>query len=153
MPSAFGKGQQSRRIEQKLAWLESLSEHLRERKNEDVPAIMCGDFNITPKPIDSHHHWENTKERKDRPGFREDERSRISFLLEGGGSIWSATRIQTRDYSVGGRHGGISTRTTKVCDWTSCWEMRRWSAGFSLVGSTEATTRSAAEPAIRITLR
>ena len=84
VPSASGKGQQSGRIERKLAWLDSLSEHLRERKNEDVPAILCGDFNITPKPIDSRHHWENTKERKDRPGFREDERSRISSLLEGG---------------------------------------------------------------------
>ena len=84
VPSASGKGQQSRRIERKLAWLDSLSEHLRERKNEDVPAILCGDFNISPKPIDSYHHWENTKERKDRPGFREDERSRISSLVEAG---------------------------------------------------------------------
>ena len=86
VPSVSGKDQRQRQrgIERKLAWLDSLSEHLRERKTEDVPAVLCGDFNITPKPIDNYHHWENTRERKDRPGFREDERSRISSLLEEG---------------------------------------------------------------------
>ena len=68
-------------IERKLAWLDALSEHLRERKTEDVPAVLLGDFNITPKPIDSYHYWENSKERKNRPGFREDERSWICSLL------------------------------------------------------------------------
>ncbi|MDE0173058.1 MAG: exodeoxyribonuclease III [Defluviicoccus sp.] len=82
VPSASGKGQ--RRIERKLAWLDSLTEHLRERGTDDEPAVLCGDFNITPKSIDNYHHWENTKERKNRPGFREDERSRISSLLEAG---------------------------------------------------------------------
>ena len=82
VPSASGKGQ--RRIERKLAWLDSLSEHLRERKTDDEVAVLCGDFNITPKPIDNYYRWENTKERKDKPGFREDERSQISSLLEAG---------------------------------------------------------------------
>ena len=82
VPSASGKGQ--RRIERKLSWLDSLSEHLRERRTKEVPALLRGDFNITPKPIDNYHHWENTKEREDKPGFREDERSRISSLLEAG---------------------------------------------------------------------
>ena len=70
--------------ERKLAWLDTLSHHLRERKTEDMPAVLCGDFNINPKPIDNYHHWQNTKERKDRPGFREDERSRITSLLNAG---------------------------------------------------------------------
>ena len=82
VPSTSGRG--PGRIERKLAWLDSLSEHLRECRIEDVPAVVCGDFNITPKPIDSHHLWEDTKERKDRPGFREDERSRICSLLKAG---------------------------------------------------------------------
>ncbi len=82
VPSASGKDQ--RRVERKLAWLDSLSEHLRERKADDVPAVLCGDFNITPKPIDNYHHWENKKERRDKPGFREDERSRICSLLKAG---------------------------------------------------------------------
>ena len=45
---------------------------------------MCGDFNINPKPIDTYHHWENTREPENKAGFREDERSRISSLLEAG---------------------------------------------------------------------
>ena len=82
VPSGSGKGEG--RIERKLTWLDALGEHLRERNIGDVPEVLCGDFNITPKPIDRYHHWENTKERKDRPGFQEDERSRICSLLKAG---------------------------------------------------------------------
>ena len=87
VPSASGKGQRQRRIERKLAWLNSLSEHLRERKNDDGPAVLCGDFNINPKPIDNYYHWENGEEPlrvRNSPGFLEDERSWISSLLEAG---------------------------------------------------------------------
>ena len=36
-----------------------------------MPAILCGDFNITPEPIDAYHHWHpDSKEVKNRPGFR-----------------------------------------------------------------------------------
>ena len=76
------KGQH--RFERKLAWLDSLSEHLRERKTDDGPAVLCGDFNINPKPIDSYYHWENRKEPRNSPGFSEEERSRISCLLKAG---------------------------------------------------------------------
>ena len=80
MPSASGKGG----IERKLAWVDALIGHLRERNTEDVPAVVCGDFNITPKPMDNYHHWQNTKEPRNSPGFREDERSRIGSVLEAG---------------------------------------------------------------------
>ena len=43
-------------IKRKLAWLDSLNEHLRERKTDDGPAVLCGDFNINPKPIDNFYH-------------------------------------------------------------------------------------------------
>ena len=76
------KGQE--RIERKLAWLCSLSEHLRERKTDDGPAVLCGDFNINPKPIDNYHHWQKTSEPKNDAGFSEDERLRISSLLDAG---------------------------------------------------------------------
>ena len=78
VPSASGK----EGIERKLAWVDALIEHLRERKSEDVSAVLCGDFNITPKPMDNYHHWQNTKEPRNSPGFREDERSRIDSLLK-----------------------------------------------------------------------
>ena len=80
VPSAFGTGG----LEGKLTWLKALSQHLRERKAEEVPEVLCGDFNITPKTIDSYHHWENTKERKNAPGFGDDERSWIGSLLRAG---------------------------------------------------------------------
>ena len=88
VPSASGKDRREiePKLERKLAWLDSLGEHLRERKTGDGPAVLCGDFNINPKPIDNYHYWENTREDKNGPGFREDERSRISSLLEAG---WS----------------------------------------------------------------
>ena len=74
-------------IERKLAWLDSLSEHLRERKTDDGPAVLCGDFNINPKPVDNYYHWENGEEPlrvRNSPEFREDERLWISSLLEAG---------------------------------------------------------------------
>lgn len=84
VPTASGKGGIEQKLRRKLAWLDALGQHLRERKTNDVPAILCGDFNITPKNIDSYHHWEGSKEGKYSPGFREDERSRIQSLLAAG---------------------------------------------------------------------
>ena len=80
VPSAYGEG----KLAGKLEWLCALSQHLGERKTEDVPAVLCGDFNINPKPIDNYHYWQKTSEPKNDAGFSEDERSRISSLLEAG---------------------------------------------------------------------
>ncbi len=38
----------------KLAWFDRLIEHLSETSAEDRAAVLCGDFNICPAPIDSH---------------------------------------------------------------------------------------------------
>ena len=72
------------RLKQKLAWLDALNQYLCERKTADASAILCGDFNINPTPIDNYYHWENRRERKGSFGFGEDERSRISSLLDAG---------------------------------------------------------------------
>jgi len=37
----------------KLAWLDALTEHFHERHDAARPAVLCGDFNICPAPIDS----------------------------------------------------------------------------------------------------
>ena len=37
----------------KLAWLETLATHLRSLHRQDRAAVVCGDFNICPAPIDS----------------------------------------------------------------------------------------------------
>ena len=86
MASAKDKREIEWKVARKLAWLDALSEHLHERKTHSEPAVLCGDFNINPKPIDNYHHWQKNKKRepKNSPGFREDERSRISSLLNAG---------------------------------------------------------------------
>ena len=84
VPGASGNEDIERKRARKLAWLDALSEHLRERKTEEVPAVLCGDFNINPKPIDNYYHWEGKPEARGSPGFRENERSRICSLLKAG---------------------------------------------------------------------
>jgi exodeoxyribonuclease-3 len=37
----------------KLAWFDALAEHLKDHHAADRPAILCGDFNICPAPLDS----------------------------------------------------------------------------------------------------
>ena len=37
----------------KLAWFDSLAEHLDSTADAGVPAVLCGDFNICPTPLDS----------------------------------------------------------------------------------------------------
>lgn len=39
--------------ERKLAWLDDLADHFRERHDPSVPTVLCGDFNVVPEAIDS----------------------------------------------------------------------------------------------------
>ena len=82
VPIASGKGQGG--VERKLEWLDALSEYVRESAHEDMPAVLCGDFNIAPEPIDDWMHWHDRKRGRGAPGFRDDERSRIRSLAEAG---------------------------------------------------------------------
>lgn len=69
----------------KLAWLDALSKFVREGLTEDMPAVLCGDFNINPTPMDNYHRWEGIKkEDESKAGFQDEERSRIRSLLEAG---------------------------------------------------------------------
>ena len=83
VPIGSGKGQSG--VERKLGWLDALGEHLREPAHKDRPAVLCGDFNITPAPIDNWRHWHQGREDRSKPGFRDDERSCIRSL---GGAGW-----------------------------------------------------------------
>lgn len=42
----------------KLAWLDSLRDHLAAQCRPDAPAVLCGDFNICPAPLDS---WDEAR--------------------------------------------------------------------------------------------
>jgi exodeoxyribonuclease-3 len=41
----------------KLQWLDALAEHLEREHDPERPAVVCGDFNLCPQPIDS---WNET---------------------------------------------------------------------------------------------
>ena len=82
VPSVAGSSRP--KIERKLAWLDSLHTYLRNRGDEGLPAVLCGDFNIAPEPMDDWMHWHGRKRGNREPGFRDDERSRIRSLAEAG---------------------------------------------------------------------
>lgn len=42
----------------KVKWLESLADHWSQTRSADEPAVLCGDFNIVPEPLDS---WRGAK--------------------------------------------------------------------------------------------
>jgi exodeoxyribonuclease-3 len=64
----------------KLAWFEALEEHLAEHHDAGRAAVLCGDFNVCPTPLDS---W--NEERLGGGIFHtEDERSRFRKLLDRG---------------------------------------------------------------------
>jgi exodeoxyribonuclease-3 len=64
----------------KLAWLESLRAHLKNTLDIAKPALLCGDFNICPAPIDS---W-NEKALAGKIFHTDEERTRFRAILECG---------------------------------------------------------------------
>lgn len=64
----------------KLAWLDALATHLGELHRPDRPAVLCGDFNICPAPIDS---W-NEERMRGMIFHTAEERARFAGIVEGG---------------------------------------------------------------------
>jgi exodeoxyribonuclease-3 len=64
----------------KLAWLDALAAHLPAHHDVDAPAVVGGDFNVVPAPLDS---W-NEKELAGRIFHTDEERKRFAAILEGG---------------------------------------------------------------------
>ncbi len=64
----------------KLAWLDTLAHYLEEHATPDRAAILCGDFNICPSPIDS---W-NEEDLQGQIFHTDEERTRFRRLLDGG---------------------------------------------------------------------
>ena len=64
----------------KLAWLDALRDHLAERLDPGSPAVLCGDFNVCPAPIDS---W-NEPALAGSVFHTEEERARIRAILDRG---------------------------------------------------------------------
>jgi len=96
----------------KLAWLDSLASHWRAEHPADRPAVLAGDFNVCPAPLDS---WDEAKH-ADSILHTQDERGRIARLGELGlrdtfrelhpddpGFSWC-------DYRMGAFHRGMGLR-------------------------------------------
>lgn len=64
----------------KLAWLDSLRAWWEERYDRHAPAVLCGDFNLCPAPIDS---W-NEARLQGRIFHTDQERNRFRRLLDAG---------------------------------------------------------------------
>lgn len=64
----------------KLAWLDSLRDHLAEEHPPGRAAVLCGDFNVCPAPLDS---W-NEARLNGHIFHTEEERSRIRALADRG---------------------------------------------------------------------
>jgi len=64
----------------KLAWFESLAAHLQSLHRPGRPAVLCGDFNICPAPIDS---W-NEGLLRGTIFHTDEERARFAAILDGG---------------------------------------------------------------------
>lgn len=64
----------------KLAWFEALAQHLPEHHDPTTPAVLTGDFNVCPTPLDS---WRGVAG-NGRMFQTEAERSRFARLLEHG---------------------------------------------------------------------
>jgi exodeoxyribonuclease-3 len=64
----------------KLAWLDTLAGHLEARLDPARPAVLCGDFNVVPTPLDS---WNEAKLRG-QVFHTDEERARMGRLLDWG---------------------------------------------------------------------
>jgi exodeoxyribonuclease-3 len=75
-----GKSVEHEDYPKKLAWLESLRAHLKNTMDTEKPAVLCGDFNICPAPLDS---W-NEKSHAGKIFHTDAERERYRAILECG---------------------------------------------------------------------
>ena len=64
----------------KLGWFDALAKHLGGLRRPDRPAVLCGDFNICPAPIDS---W-NEDLLRSTIFHTDEERARFAAIVDGG---------------------------------------------------------------------
>jgi exodeoxyribonuclease-3 len=76
-----GKNLEHEDYPKKLAWFDSLAEHWAAAHSVDDLAVLCGDLNICPTALDSHHPAEKTA---GRIFHTNEERQRFERLLDWG---------------------------------------------------------------------
>ena len=91
----------------KLAWFDALAEHLDDRGVRDGAAVLCGDFNIAPTPLDS---WDEQRLHGSIL-HTDDERARIRRLYElGFRDVFRALDPESRTFSWWDYRGGAFHR-------------------------------------------
>ncbi|MCP4006796.1 MAG: exodeoxyribonuclease III [bacterium] len=75
-----GKHTEHEDFPRKLAWMETLAEHIREAHDPERPEVLCGDFNVCPEAIDSHDDRAGPEDIFHTPA----ERERFQKLLDWG---------------------------------------------------------------------
>jgi exodeoxyribonuclease-3 len=91
----------------KLAWFDALLAHLRERQDPGRPAVLCGDFNICPTPLDS---W-NEEMLAGTIFHTADERTRLEALTSWGlGDLFRRLHPDAREFSWWDYRGGAFHR-------------------------------------------
>jgi exodeoxyribonuclease-3 len=92
-----GKNVEHEDYPKKLAWYESLAGHLAAEHDAAERAVVCGDFNICPTALDSHHPPEKTA---GRIFHTADERRRFARLLDWGlADVFRQRHPDERKYS------------------------------------------------------
>ena len=67
-------------LARKLAWLHSLTEHVRETHYRSAQRVLCGDFNVVPEDRDTSSGTRDPRALN----FTDDERCELSALLDSG---------------------------------------------------------------------
>ncbi len=99
-----GKNLDHEDFPKKLDWYDSLAAHWASTQGEGAPAVLCGDFNICPTDLDSHHSPTRTAERIFHTAA---ERQRFGRLLDTGLSDLYRNRYpEERMYSWWDYRGG-----------------------------------------------
>ncbi len=106
-PCPNGKSFEHEDYPKKLAWFDSLATHWSSVHADETAAVLCGDFNICPTDLDSHHSPEKTAQRIFHTA---DERARFQRLLDLGlvdtyRDLYPDTRMYSWwDYRMGAFH-------------------------------------------------
>ena len=140
-----GKSVEHADYPRKLAWLDALREALAAGCHAAGPAILCGDFNIAPTPIDT---W-NEAQLKGHIFHTDAERAATKRCSTAAGPTCSGCSIPTSGSIRGGTIGAARSTARWVCASTCCWGRRAcWSASGRCRSIANSASRSRTADAV-----
>jgi len=107
-----GKSTTHEDFPKKLVWFDALADWFAAEIGRDRPAVLCGDFNVVPEPLDS---W-NEEKNAGRVFHTDEERARFRRVLDAGlADVFRAKHPDTQafswwDYRGGAFHRGFGLR-------------------------------------------